>query len=134
MALVTLAFSPMAEEQQLAQLGFVVIQVGHRGGAPLRSKAYASYGYYNLRDYGLADKKSAIEQLAARCPFIDIDKVGIYGHSGGAFMSAAALLQKPYNEFFKVAVASAGNHDNNIYNNSWSEIGRASCRERVWMS
>src|SRR5205807_1910582 len=93
----------------------------HRGGAPGRSKAYASYGYFNLRDYGLADKKTAIEQLAARFPFIDIDKVGIYGHSGGGFMSAAAVLQKPYNEFFKAAVASAGNHDNNIYNDNWSE-------------
>ena len=106
---------------QLAQLGFIVIQVGHRGGTPTRSKAYHSYGYFNLRDYGLADKKAAIEQLAARHPYIDIDRVGIYGHSGGGFMSAAALLQKPYNEFFKVAVASAGNHDNNIYNDNWSE-------------
>src|SRR5262249_4925640 len=93
----------------------------HRGGTPTRSKAYASYGYYNLRDYGLADKKTAIEQLAARNPFIDIDRVGIYGHSGGGFMSAAAVLQKPYNEFFNAAVASAGNHDNNIYNNGWAE-------------
>ena len=114
-------FSVTAGDQQLAQLGFIVIQVGHRGGAPTRSKAYSSYGYFNLRDYGLADKKTAIEQLAARYPFIDLERVGIYGHSGGAFMSAAALLQKPYNEFFKAAVASAGNHDNNIYNNSWAE-------------
>ena len=75
---------------QLAQLGFIVIQVGHRGGSRTRSKAYHSYGYFNLRDYGLADKKAAIEQLAARHPFIDIDRVGIYGHSGGGFMSAAA--------------------------------------------
>jgi dipeptidyl aminopeptidase/acylaminoacyl peptidase len=118
---VTHTFSAVTTNQQLAQLGFIVIQVGHRGGAPGRSKAYASYGYFNLRDYGLADKKSAIEQLAARCPFLDIDRVGIYGHSGGGFMSAAAVLQKPYNEFFKAAVASAGNHDNNIYNNTWSE-------------
>jgi dipeptidyl aminopeptidase/acylaminoacyl peptidase len=118
---VTHTFSAISTNQQLAQLGFIVIQVGHRGGAPGRSKAYASYGYFNLRDYGLADKKSAIEQLAARCPFIDIDRVGVFGHSGGGFMSAAAVLQKPYNEFFKAAVASAGNHDNNIYNNSWAE-------------
>lgn len=114
-------FSAISTNQQLAQLGFIVIQVGHRGGAPTRSKAYHSFGYNNLRDYGLADKKSAIEQLAARHSFIDIDRVGIFGHSGGGFMSAAALLQKPYNEFFKAAVASAGNHDNNIYNNAWAE-------------
>src|SRR5204863_4289833 len=75
----------------------------------------------NLRDYALEDKKSAIEQLALRHSFIDIDRVGIYGHSGGGFLSAAALLQKPYNDFFKAAVASAGNHDNNIYNDNWSE-------------
>jgi dipeptidyl-peptidase-4 len=118
---VTHTFAASSATQQLAQLGFIVIQVGHRGGTPNRSKAYASYGYFNLRDYGLADKKSAVEQLAARCPFLDIERVGIYGHSGGGFMSAAALLQKPYNEFFKVAVASAGNHDNNIYNNGWAE-------------
>jgi dipeptidyl aminopeptidase/acylaminoacyl peptidase len=118
---VTHTFTAINPNQQLAQLGFIVIQVGHRGGTPGRSKAYASYGYFNLRDYGLADKKTAIEQLAARCPFIDIDRVGIYGHSGGGFMSAAAVLQKPYNDFFKAAVASAGNHDNNIYNNSWAE-------------
>jgi dipeptidyl aminopeptidase/acylaminoacyl peptidase len=118
---VTHMFSAINPNQQLAQLGFIVIQVGHRGGAPTRSKAYHSYSYFNLRDYGLADKKAAIEQLAARHPFIDIERVGIYGHSGGGFMSAAAVLQKPYNEFFKAAVASAGNHDNNIYNNSWAE-------------
>jgi dipeptidyl aminopeptidase/acylaminoacyl peptidase len=117
----THTFAASGSYMQLAQLGFIVIQVGHRGGAPTRSKAYASYGYFNLRDYGLADKKAAIEQLAARHGWIDITKVGIFGHSGGGFMSAAALLQKPYNEFFKAAVASAGNHDNNIYNNSWSE-------------
>jgi dipeptidyl aminopeptidase/acylaminoacyl peptidase len=118
---VTHTFSAISSNQQLAQLGFIVIQVGHRGGAPTRSKAYASYGYFNLRDYGLADKKAAVEQLAARCPFIDVERVGIYGHSGGGFMSAAAVLQKPFNEFFKAAVASAGNHDNNIYNNGWAE-------------
>jgi dipeptidyl aminopeptidase/acylaminoacyl peptidase len=114
-------FAAYSTNMQLAQLGFVVIQVGHRGGSPQRSKAYHSFGYFNLRDYGLVDKKAAIEALAARHRFIDLDRVGIYGHSGGGFMSAAALLQKPYNEFFKAAVASAGNHDNNIYNDNWSE-------------
>jgi dipeptidyl aminopeptidase/acylaminoacyl peptidase len=115
------AFTPAAQQQQLAQLGFIVIQVGNRGGTPLRSKAYQSYSYWNMRDYGLADKKFAIEQLAAKYPWVDSDRVGIYGHSGGGFMSAAALLVPPYNDFFKVAVASAGNHDNNVYNNSWAE-------------
>lgn len=118
---VTHRFAAYSTTMQLAQLGFIVIQVGHRGGSPERSKAYHSFGYFNLRDYGLVDKKAAIEALAARFGYIDIDRVGIYGHSGGGFMAAAALLQKPYNEFFKAAVASAGNHDNNIYNDNWSE-------------
>lgn len=104
---------------RLAQFGFIVIQVGNRGGHPGRSKWYHNYGYGNLRDYGLADKKAAIEQLAARHPFIDIDKVGIFGHSGGGFMSTAALLVYP--DFFKVAVSSSGNHENDIYNRWWSE-------------
>src|SRR5262249_14719822 len=117
---VTHTFSAISAEQQLAQLGFIVVQVGHRGGTPARSQAYGSFGYFNLRDYALADTKSAIEQLAARYRFMDLDRVGIYGHSGGGFMSAAALLQKPYNEFFKAAVASSGNHDNNIYKNGWA--------------
>jgi dipeptidyl aminopeptidase/acylaminoacyl peptidase len=104
---------------RLAQFGFIVITVGNRGGHPSRSKWYHNYGYGNLRDYGLADKKAAIEHLAARHPFIDIDKVGIFGHSGGGFMSTAAMLVYP--DFFKVAVSSAGNHENNIYNRWWSE-------------
>ncbi len=114
-------FSVNAADQRLAQLGFIVVQIGNRGGNPARSNAYHSYGYYNLRDYGLADKKAGIEQLAARYPWIDLDRVGIYGHSGGGFMTAAALLLPPYNDFFKVGVSSSGNHDNNIYNANWSE-------------
>ncbi|HJP83174.1 MAG TPA: DPP IV N-terminal domain-containing protein [Fimbriimonadaceae bacterium] len=118
---VSSTFSATATNQRLAQLGFIVIQIGNRGGNPARSNAYHSYGYYNLRDYGLADKKAGIEQLAARYPWIDIDKVGIYGHSGGGFMTAAALMLPPYNDFFKVGVSSSGNHDNNVYNQNWSE-------------
>ncbi len=104
---------------RLAQAGFVVITVGNRGGHPDRSKWYHNYGYGNLRDYGLADQKAAIEQLAARHDFIDINRVGIHGHSGGGFMSTAAILQYP--DFFKAAVSCAGNHDNKIYNRWWSE-------------
>lgn len=118
---VTANFSATASNQRLAQLGFIVIQIGNRGGNPARSNAYHSYGYYNLRDYGLADKKAGIEQLAARHPWIDVDRVGIFGHSGGGFMTAAALLMPPFNDFFKVGVSSAGNHDNNVYNQNWSE-------------
>ena len=113
------SFSSSAYEVGLAQFGFIVITVGNRGGHPARSKWYHNYGYGDLRDYGLEDKKAAIEQLADRHGFIDIDRVGIYGHSGGGFMSTAAMLVYP--DFFKVAVSSSGNHENNVYNRWWSE-------------
>lgn len=104
---------------RLAQLGFVVVTMGNRGGHPARSKWYHNYGYGNLRDYGLADKKATVEQLADRFTFIDRNKVGIHGHSGGGFMSTAAMLVYP--DIFKVAVSNAGNHDNSVYNRWWSE-------------
>ena len=111
--------SGMTRTDRLAQLGMIVITVGNRGGHPNRSKWYHNYGYGNLRDYGLEDQKYAIQQLAARHKYIDINRVGIHGHSGGGFMSTAAILQ--YNDFFKAAVSCAGNHDNRIYNRWWSE-------------
>ena len=109
----------MDRTDRLAQFGFVVVTLGNRGGHPARSKWYHNYGYGDLRDYGLADKKAAVDQLADRYAFIDRHRVGIHGHSGGGFMSTAALLVYP--DVFKVAVSSAGNHENNIYNRWWSE-------------
>ena len=109
----------MDRTDRLAQLGMVVITLGNRGGHPARSKWYHNYGYGNLRDYGLADKKAVAEQLADRYRFLDINRVGIHGHSGGGFMGTAAMLVYP--DFFKVAVSSAGNHDNSVYNRWWSE-------------
>ena len=116
---VTKTFSPRSANVALANVGFIVVEVGNRGGSPQRSKWYHNFGYGNLRDYGLADKKAAVEQLAKRHPWIDLERVGIYGHSGGGFMTAAALFVYP--DFFKVGVSSAGNHDNAIYNRWWSE-------------
>src|SRR6185437_15903389 len=116
---VTKTFSPKSANVALANLGFIVIEIGNRGGNPHRSKWYHTYGYGNLRDYGLADKKRVVEELAAKYPWIDIDRVGITGHSGGGFMSTAAMLIYP--DFFKVAVSESGNHENNVYNNTWSE-------------
>ncbi|MEG0499502.1 MAG: prolyl oligopeptidase family serine peptidase, partial [Rikenellaceae bacterium] len=105
---------------KLAQLGFIVIQVGHRGGTPMRGKYYHRQSYKNMRDYALADDKAAITELARRHNFINVNKVGIYGHSGGGFMSTAALCYYP--NFYTAAVSSAGNHDNRIYNTGWIEM------------
>jgi dipeptidyl aminopeptidase/acylaminoacyl peptidase len=106
--------------QSLSQLGFVVVAFGQRGGSPIRSKYYHNFGYGDMRDYPLADNKYGIEQLASRHSFVDQNRVGIFGHSGGGFMSTAALLTYP--DFYDVAVSSAGNHDNNIYNIWWGEV------------
>lgn len=103
----------------LAQRGIIVVCMGHRGGSPYRNKKYAQFGYGNLRDYPLADDKYGLEQLAKKYSFIDINRVGIYGHSGGAAMAVAAMCTYP--DFYKVAVASSGNHDNSIYNRMWGE-------------
>ncbi|HIZ87695.1 MAG TPA: DPP IV N-terminal domain-containing protein [Candidatus Coprenecus pullistercoris] len=111
--------SKMNRIDRLAQVGFIVITVGQRGGHPDRSKWYHNFGYGNMRDYPLADHKYAVQQLAARHKYIDINKVGIHGHSGGGFMSTAAILTYP--DFYKAAVSCAGNHDNRIYNRWWSE-------------
>lgn len=103
----------------LAQRGFIVVCMGHRGGSPYRDKAYATYGYGNLRDYPLADDICGIRQLGRRFSFIDTTRVGIVGHSGGGMMAVAAICTYP--DFYKVAVASSGNHDNRIYNRTWGE-------------
>lgn len=108
-----------SRHQTLAQVGFIVVAFGNRGGSPLRSRYYHTYGYGDLRDYPLADNRYGLEQLIGRHDFIDGEKIGIYGHSGGGFMSTAALLTHP--DFYDVAVSSAGNHDNNVYNRWWSE-------------
>lgn len=103
----------------LAQLGFIVVVVGHRGGSPIRNAAYYKYGYGNLRDNAIDDDKYALEQLADRYYYMDLKRLGIFGHSGGGMMTVAAMCRYP--DFYKVGVASSGNHDNRIYNRTWGE-------------
>ena len=94
--------------QSLAELGFVVINVADRGSSPWRGHDFYCFSYGNLRDYPLADDKYVIEQLAKEYSYIDLDRVGIYGHSGGGFQTVAAMLTYP--DFYKVGVAASGNH------------------------
>jgi dipeptidyl-peptidase-4 len=112
------SFKSGGEAFALAELGFVVIQLDHMG-TPLRSKAFHDNYYGNFGDNGLPDHITAIKQLAAANPSIDLDRVGIFGHSGGGFASTDAILRYP--DFFKVAVSGAGNHDNRSYNIYWAE-------------
>lgn len=102
----------------LAELGFVVFAVD-AFGTPLRSKAFHDGYYGNMGDNGLPDHISALKELASRYPRIDLDRVGIFGHSGGGFSSTDAILRYP--DFYKVAVSGAGNHDNRGYHFPWGE-------------
>ena len=112
-------FQPVRRDKQaVAELGFIVVEVDAMG-TPGRSKSFHDTYYGNMGDNGLPDQVSAIRQLAADRPWMDLDRVGIWGHSGGGFASAGAILRYP--DFYKVAVSSAGNHDNRNYEDDWGE-------------
>lgn len=106
------------DKQALAELGFIVVEVDAMG-TPGRSKAFHDAYYGNMGDNGLPDQITAIRQLAQRYDFMDLDRVGIWGHSGGGFASTAGILRYP--DFYKVAVSGAGNHDNRNYEDDWAE-------------
>jgi dipeptidyl aminopeptidase/acylaminoacyl peptidase len=112
------AWSNGGEARAIAELGFIVVRIDHMG-TPLRSKAFHDNYYGNFGDNGLPDHITSIRQLAARYRWIDINRVGIWGHSGGGFASTDAILRYP--EFYRVAVSGAGNHDNRSYNIGWAE-------------
>ncbi|HEX5580619.1 MAG TPA: DPP IV N-terminal domain-containing protein [Gemmatimonadaceae bacterium] len=107
-----------ADNQALAELGFVVVEIDGMG-TPGRSKAFHDAYYGDMGDNTLPDQIAGMRELAQRHPFIDIERVGIWGHSGGGFATAAALFRHP--DFFKVGVAQAGNHDNRNYEDDWGE-------------
>ena len=104
--------------QALAELGFVVIQIDAMG-TPMRSHSFMAAYYGDMGDNGIPDQVAGMQQLARRFPWIDIDRAGIWGHSGGGFASADAILRYP--DFFRVAVSEAGNHDNREYEDDWGE-------------
>jgi dipeptidyl aminopeptidase/acylaminoacyl peptidase len=106
------------DHQALAELGFIVVEVDAMG-TPGRSKSFHEAYYGNMGDNGLPDQITTIRQLAERNPWMDIDRVGIWGHSGGGFASTSGILRHP--DFYKVAVSQAGNHDNRVYEDDWGE-------------
>lgn len=113
------SFAPSRNDHQaLAELGFVVMVVDGMCN-PLRSKAFHDSCYGNMADNTLEDQIAAIKQLAAKYPYIDINRVGIWGHSGGGFATAAAMFRYP--DFFKVGISESGNHDNRNYEDDWGE-------------
>jgi dipeptidyl-peptidase 4 len=113
------SFSPaFGDNQALAELGFVVVAIEGTCN-PLRSKKFHDACYGNMADNTLPDQITGMQQLAQKYPFIDLNRVGIWGHSGGGFATAAAMFRYP--EFFKVGVSQSGNHDNRNYEDDWGE-------------
>lgn len=106
------------DAQSLAELGFVVVEIEGMGN-PLRSKKFHDFYYGNMGDNTLPDQIAGMKELARKYPWIDIDRVGIFGHSGGGFATADAMFRYP--DFFKVGISESGNHDNREYEDDWGE-------------
>jgi dipeptidyl aminopeptidase/acylaminoacyl peptidase len=107
-----------SDSQSLAELGFIVVCIDGMG-TPFRSKAFHEFYYGDLGDNTIPDQVSGMKDLAAKYPWIDLDRVGIYGHSGGGNATAAAMFHYP--DFFKVGIAESGNHDQRDYEDDWAE-------------
>lgn len=113
------SFRPARRDNQaLAELGFVVVELVGTGN-PKRTKAFQDASYGNMAINTLPDQIAAIRQLAERYPYIDTTRVGIWGHSGGGFATAAAMFRYP--NFFDVGIAESGNHDNRNYESDWGD-------------
>jgi dipeptidyl aminopeptidase/acylaminoacyl peptidase len=115
----TRRFTPAHRDMQsLAELGFVVLCVDGLG-TPGRSKNFHDALFGDLADNTIPDQVAAVKQLAAKYPWIDGERVGIYGHSGGGAATGAAMFHFP--DFFKVGISESGNHDNREYEDDWAE-------------
>jgi dipeptidyl-peptidase-4 len=105
------------DNQALAELGFIVVAIEGTSN-PLRSKSFHDMSYGDMSSNTLPDQITAIKQLALKYP-IDTARVGIWGHSGGGFATAAAMFRYP--DFFKVGISESGNHENRNYEDDWAE-------------
>jgi dipeptidyl-peptidase-4 len=106
------------DNQALAELGFVVI-VLEGSCNPGRSKSFHDACYGDMAANTLPDQISGLKQLKQKHDYLDLDRVGIWGHSGGGFATAAAMFKYP--DFFKVGIAESGNHENRNYEDDWGE-------------
>jgi len=116
--LISASFDPLMAPA-LAELGFIVVTIDGRG-TPHRSRAFLDAAYGQMSKAGnLDDHVAGIRQLAQRYPYMDIERVGICGVSGGGYASTHAILSHP--EFYKVAVSAEGNHNQLVYLAPWGE-------------
>src|SRR5699024_5372950 len=112
-------FDPLGRLQSFAQLGFVGVMIDGPGSAQ-REKAFHDVSYQHLQgSCGLDNHVHVIEKLAHDYSFMDIERVGIWGASGGGYATARGMLEYP--DFYKVGVSIAGNHDSRLYNATWVE-------------
>ena len=102
----------------IAELGFIVVQVDCMGTS-FRSKEFEEVCYKNLKDAGIPDRKLWIKAAAEKYPYMDIDRVGIFGCSAGGQESTTAVLFHP--EFYKCAYSACGCHDNRMDKIWWNE-------------
>ena len=107
-----------SDHQALAELGFVVVIIDGSCN-PDRSKSFHDACYGNMADNTLNDQIAGLKELAAKNPFMDLTRVGVWGHSGGGFATAAAMFRFP--DFYKVGISESGNHDNRNYEDDWGE-------------
>lgn len=110
--------SARGDSQALAELGFVVVQIEGTCN-PLRSKEFHDACYGNMQDNTLPDQIAGMKELAQKHPYIDLTRVGVWGHSGGGYATAAAMFRYP--DFFHVGISESGNHDNRNYEDDWGE-------------
>lgn len=103
----------------LAELGFIVVQVDGMTTS-FRSKEFEEVCYKNLKDAGLPDHIAWIKAAAKKYPYMDIDRVGIFGCSAGGQESTGAVLFHP--EFYKAAYSACGCHDNRMDKIWWNEL------------
>ncbi len=110
--------SARSDHQALAELGFIIVIIDGTCN-PDRSKSFHDICYGNMADNTLEDQIAGLKQLAYTRPYMDLDKVGVWGHSGGGYATAAAMFRYP--EFYKVGISESGNHDNRNYEDDWGE-------------
>jgi len=106
------------DHQALAELGFIVVAIDGMG-TPWRSKAFHDAYYGNIGDNTLPDQVAGLNELGKRYAWIDMDRVGMWGHSGGGNATVTAMFR--YADLFKVGIAESGNHDNRNYEDDWAE-------------
>lgn len=113
----------------VAQLGAVVVSIDGTGTSR-RGQAFRLPAFQNLGEVGLDDHIAMIRQMAVKYPYLDATRVGVYGGSAGGYDAARFVLRRP--DFFKVAVASSGNHDLRLDKAWWPEVSMGNPDEAVW--